>query len=294
MQANAIKTATKEQIQALERQRQFVYDNLEPSVVNEAAKAADIERTQQRLALQSQIDPSLLEARYASEKNLLDIAKQGATSQGDVLANQLFNEASQPDAKGQELKNKLMDAALEEINAGATLPPDVQAELIKAGLEQSGTIGTGTSQRSLAGQLSRRLIGNEALALKKARQDQSMKLGLASQELQNQRLGILSSVFPQLKNLQTQNAALQASVLNQSNAMVPEAGLGGSDIANIFLSRVGATNQITRDIASANAKQAIDVASAWSQALKSGGTVAGGIAKDAGLGSTGSLLRSVI
>jgi hypothetical protein len=294
MQANAIEDATKEQIRALERQRDFIFKNLEPAVVQEAATAADIQRTQQRLALQATTDPALSQLRFLSQQRLLEQGAAAGGGPGDVLAAQLFEEVSEPeDIRQATLRNKLMDAALEEIEAGATLPADVQAELVRAGLERSGTVGTGTSSRGLAGQLTRRLIGNEAIQLKRARQDQAVRLGLAANELQNQRLGIMSGVFPQLKGLETQNIATQQQLLSTANQLTPEAGLGGADIANVFLARVGATNQIAQSVADTNARQALDTAAAWQGALGTIGQTASGVAKDAGVPSTGSLIGSL-
>ena len=293
MQSKAIEKSTKMQVEALEKQKKFVYDNLNPAVVNEAAKAADIERTQNRLALQAATDPALSQLRYTSQNALAEAGRKVGEGQGDILANQLFEDVSQPeDVKQKALRTKLIDAALDEIDAGASLPPDVQAELVKAGLERSGTVGTGSSSRGLAGELTRRLIGNEAITLKQARQDQATRLGLASQEMANQRLGLLSGVFPQLKGLESQNLATQQSLFATASNL-PEAGLGGSDIANIFLGRVGATTQIAQSVAETNAKAALDSAAAWSGALGNIGKAAGGVAKDAGVPSTGDLLATL-
>jgi hypothetical protein len=294
MQAKAVKDATKMQVEALERQRNFVFKNLDPNVLQAAATSADVTRTQQRLALQATTDPALSQLRFASQQKLLEQGLAAGGGPGDLLAEQLFEEAAGPEDQRQKvLRDKILDAALEEIDAGATLPPDVQAELVRAGLERSGTVGTGASSRGLAGELTRKLIGNEAVALKRARQDQAVRLGLAANEMSNQRLGILSSVFPQLKSLETQNIATQKELLSTANQLTPEAGLGGTDIANVFLARVGATNQIAQSVADANARQALDTAAAWQGALGTIGQTASGIAKDAGLGSTGSILGSL-
>jgi hypothetical protein len=278
MQADAIEDATRMQVEALERQRQFVFQNLKPSRVSEAARAADIERTESRLALQQRIDPALLATRFVSQEKLFELAKEGAESAGDQVAAQLFEEVSAaPDARLGQLRDQLLDQALEEIEGGATLPPDVQAELVKAGLEKSGTVGTGTSSRGLAGQISRKLIGNEALALKRARQEQAVRLGTAAEDIQARRLGILGSVFPTLKNLQTQNIQQQQALFQTANQAVPEAGLGGSDVANIFLARVGATNQLAQSAADAAARGAIQQAGALQQMVGGVTSAAGGI-----------------
>lgn len=285
MQASAIKKATDTQIKALQQQRDFVFRNLAPEVVNEAARAADIERTQSRLALQSQIDPDLLATRFTTEANLRRLAEEGAGSQGDVLASQLFESARRDEPKVEQLRQKLLDDALAEIDAGATLPPDVQAELVRAGLERSGTVGTGASAKGLAGKLTRKLIGNEAIALKRARQEQATRLGLAAQELQNNRLNVLSTVFPQLKSLQAQNVATQTNLLSTANQLTPEAGLGGSDIANVFLARVGATNQIAQSAADTAARGAIQQATALQQLIGNAGALGGSLIKSAGTAS---------
>jgi hypothetical protein len=278
MQADAIEDATRMQVEALERQRQFVFANLKPSKVQQAALSADIERTENRLALQAKTDPALLATRFVSQEQLLKLAQEGAESQGDQIAAQLFEEASKaPDPRQEELRNALLDNALEEIGAGASLPPDVQAELVKAGLEKSGTVGAGSSSRGLAGQLTRKLIGAEALNLKKARQDQAIRLGQASEDITNRRLGVLGSVFPALKNLQTQNIQQQQAAFQLSNQAVPEAGLGGSDIANIFLARVGATNQLAQSAADAAARGAIQQAGALQQMVGGITSAAGGV-----------------
>jgi hypothetical protein len=292
MQADAVKSAADKQIKALKEQRDYVYANLNPDVMQEAATSADVTRAKQQIALQSEIDPALTKMRYLTEENLLKAAQEGGTSQGDVMAAQLFEEAMPEEQKQVELRNKLLDAAIEEIDQGAVLPPDVQAELVKAGLERSGTVGTGTSSRGLAGQLTRKLIGNEAIALKQARQEQAMRLGTAASGLQQQRLQTLATVFPQLKALQTQNVATQASLLGTAESMTPEAGLGGQDIANIFLARVGATNQLAQGIANAKAQEGLGIAKAWTSALGTAGGLASGVAKDAGMGSTGNLLKT--
>jgi hypothetical protein len=283
MQADAIEDATRMQIEALEQQRRFVFQNLKPSRVSEAARAADVERAEQRLALQQRIDPALLATRFVSQEKLFELAREGAESAGDQVAAQLFEEVSgAPDARLEQLRGTLLDQALDEIEAGATLPPDVQAELVQAGLEGAGTVGAGSDVRGLAGKLTRKLIGSEALNLKKARQDQAIRLGQASEDITARRLGILGSVFPALKNLQTQNIQQQQALFQTANQAVPEAGLGGSDVANIFLARVGATNQLAQSAADAAARGAIQQAGALQQMVGGVTAAAGGVTRGVG------------
>lgn len=298
IQSDAIKDVTKMQLQAIEKQRKLVSKELEPGRVQEIATAADIQRAQQRLALQGKIDPALLATRYVSQEALFKLAQEGAESAGDKVAARLFEETMKEEPRLEQLRGRLIDQALEEIDAGATLPPDVQAELVKAGLEKSGTIGTGTSSRGLAGQLTRKLIGTEALALKKARQDQAVRLGQAAQEITNQRLGILGSVFPSLKNLQTTNLEQQSKLLGVANALTPEAGLGGTDITNVLMARVGATNTLTQAAGDTAARGALLQANALQQMIGGISSAAGSISSGIGQGlgqntSTAGIVQSI-
>ena len=71
MQASAIKAATQMQIDALERQRDFVFSQLDPSRVGREVLGADIARAEQQLALQGIIDPAALQTRYEAENQIL-------------------------------------------------------------------------------------------------------------------------------------------------------------------------------------------------------------------------------
>src|SRR5882672_11076583 len=147
LQGQAIESATKQQIKALEKQRQFVYDQLSPTVVGSQARKADIARAQARLRLQGQIDPELLKQRYASEKAISDRLAGLTGDQSDKIAQAAASEALTGTKGIEDVKTKLISSAMDELNAGATLPPDVQAELVQSGLERTGqTSGSATTR----------------------------------------------------------------------------------------------------------------------------------------------------
>lgn len=265
MNAAAIKKATEMQIAALERQRDFVYDELNPEKIGGAAAAADIERAERRLALQSQTDPALLEARYKAEKSILGDLDTLGTAESDVsrVSKVAADEAIAGVPGMRQAKQQLVDAALKELSMGATLPPDVQAELVKSGLETSGMTTGAASPQGFGGQILRQLLGSAGIQLQKQRQDQAAGLLGQAQNLENSRQSILGTLFPNLSTVQLNTLKGKQSVLEQSNQMVPEAGLGGSDIANLWLARVGATNQLAQSAADAAARGAIGSAQAW-------------------------------
>jgi hypothetical protein len=167
------------------------------------------------------------------------------------------------------------------LDAGATLPSDVQAEIIKAGLERSTASGVGAARSGLAGQTAKKILGQAGVTLQQQRENQAMNLTKTADELSTRRAQLLASVFPQLKNLQTQNLQNALSSLTTSNAMVPESGMSGGDMLNLLKARVGAEQSLTSQEGAARAELAKGIGSAWSGAL-------GGIGKAvAGANSAG-------
>lgn len=284
----ATKEATQMQIDALQRQRDFVYKELEPGKIGAEATAADILRAKNRLALQGIIDPKLLEARYKGQSMLLDQLKGIETGKGDELAQMAAESAAATSPKIAALKERLLDEAANYIEAGATLPPDVQAEVVKAGLEKSGMVSGAASVKGLGGNIVREMVGERALKLKDERIARAAALTKAGQDLENSRTQLLASVFPGLKALQTQNLQNTAAVESLANQMVPEAGLGGTDVANIWLARVGATNQLAQSAADAAARGAMRQGDIWGNAI---GGAAGSLGR--ALPSTTSVYQSL-
>ena len=269
MNAAAIKAATEMQIKALERQRKFVYDELDPEKVAGAMTKADIDRAMAKLALQSQTDPDLLAARYKTEKQILaDLDKIDAEDSNSALvANQATTEALAGIPGMQEAKKRLVDAALKELEMGATLPPDVQAELVRSGLETSGMTTGAASPQGFGGQLIRQVLGAAGVALQKQRQDQASGLLGQAQNLENSRQQILGTLFPNLNMVQLNSLKAKQGVLQQSNDMMPAAGPSGTDIANIWLARVGAAAKLGEKIADVGAAGAMGGAQAWQTGL---------------------------
>lgn len=261
--ASAQKKATSAQIKALERQRSFVFEQLEPSRINEQATAADIDRARSRLALQAITDPALLRARYSASEALAREAEQiGAPG----TETELVRAQAVADALGQgttgtaaQLKQRLIDQALTELDAGATLPGDVQAELVRAGLERA--------PRGMGQNLTRQLIGQQAIALQSERQRRALELTGAAEGLERNRNALLTSLFPALQQSQAANLDMSQAALQASAGQLPQAGLSGESIANIWLARVGATNQLAQAAADAAARGGQAQAQAWQTGL---------------------------
>lgn len=267
IQASAVKKAMKMQIDALERQRKFVFEQLEPGRVGAQALGADIERAKNQLALQTIIDPALAATRYASSEALLRQLQGMEGGAGDVVAQQAAAEALGTTGDFQAVKERLIDTALEELDAGATLPRDVQAELVQAGLERTGAVTGRATSRGLGGTIQRQLIGKAALELQASRQQRAQALAGTAQNLDLARANILQGLFPALKQSQLSNLAATQQALQTSAGQIPEAGLTGESVANIWLARVGATNQLAQAQAAAAAQGTRDIGAAWAQGV---------------------------
>jgi hypothetical protein len=272
MQAAAMERATQMQIDALERQRDFVFEQLEPGRVNAEALNADVNRVKQQLALQGVTDPALLDTRYAAQEKILQgVLGLGGDSDASRVAQVAADEAIAGTPGLNEGKNALVDAALKELKLGATLPPDVQAELVKAGLERSGeVVGSATGGRGTSGQLLRQILGSAGVQLQQQRQQQASAMLDAASNLESRRQSILGTLFPNLSTMQLNTLAGAQDALKTSAAMVPQAGLSGSDVANLWLARVGATNQLAQQSANIGAAGGLAAAQAWSPAIGAG------------------------
>lgn len=268
IQAAATRDAAQAQIDALERQREFVFSQLNPARVNRESLAADINRVQNQLALQAITDPAALKTRYAAEDQILRRIMGLEGDASERVANLAAEEAIAGTPGLQQGKNELIDAALNELRAGATLPPDVQAELVRTGLERSGEVVGGPSgSRGTSGQLLRQIIGTAGIQLQAERQQRAAGLLGAASDLETRRQQALAQLFPNLAQTQLNKLQGVQAALQQSSGMVPEAGLSGSDVANLWLARVGATNQLATQAANAAAAGSIGAAQAWQPAF---------------------------
>jgi hypothetical protein len=245
----ATQKAAATQAKASQRAKELAWTNLDPAVVNAQAQQADIERATQRLALQANIDPALAALRNQSENQLLTQGSQIGQGTPEELASLAASNALASNEGTTALKNKLIDSALAELNAGATLPPDIQAEFIKAGLERSGMTTGGVNPTGVGGVLAREVLGSGALALKNQRQINAQNLINTASSLDTQRQQILATLFPSINNLKLANLNAAAGSFGVSNNAVPEVGLSGNDVAKLWLARVGAVNDINFDAA---------------------------------------------
>jgi hypothetical protein len=261
--------------------QQDIQKNMDPAVVNAQALAADQLRAHNQLSLQEQVDPSLASQRIQSQKLLSSQLADIGQSSSDAIAAQAASEA----AAGSKTAAGASDLAAQAgqlLKAGATLPPDVQASLMQSGLEQAGQSTGAATARGAGGTILQQVLGTGGLQLQQQRQQQAASLLTTAGGLEAQRAQILQGLFPRLQQQQMGNINATSGILQQSNSMLPQAGLSGADVANVWLQRVGAQNQLTQKmgqvVAGGQAASGQQNAAAWGAVGNLAGSVAlGGI-----------------
>jgi len=250
MSADAASSAADAQNAILRMSMADVEKNMDPAVVNAQALKADQDRAANQLALQAKIDPALAAQRGISQDMISRQLAQIGSSPSDAVANQAAKEALARTPGSAEAQSQLVSQAQDLLKAGATLPPDVQAQLMQAGLEQTGAVQGSANARGAGGTILQQVLGTGGLALQQQRQTQASNLLTSASNLDSQRAQILGNLFPRLQQQQMGNLNATSGILQQSNSMLPQAGLSGADVANVWLQRVGATNSILGNMAS--------------------------------------------
>lgn len=281
LNADAINKATKLQSAALKEVQDRIQSGMDPETLQQLATRGDTVRARQQQQLLAQIYPGLAAAQKTAEASLAAQAGGfGSQSLASQVGAQAAKEAlaSPSTAGGQQ---QLIDAALAQLKAGATLPPDVEAQLVQAGLESSGMVSQHATGQGIGGQQLRTILGTAGIQLQQQRQQQAASLLTQAQGLETQRQQVLQSLFPNLSQVQLQQAGGAQSIFNTTASATPQAGLSGASLANAWLQRIGALNQTQEQAAGVKAAGTIAGAQNWANTIGSltgsGGNLLGGI-----------------
>jgi hypothetical protein len=171
--------------------------------------------------------PELAQARDTAMKELADTV-EGAReffSEQERLFKQQVAEAA-PDPIIDEIRKELLEQTQANLRRGAELPPQFQAELVKAGLE--GDV-TGSRQGPLAQRLGR-MIGSAGLEMEAMRRQEAGMALQFDQAIQAARQGILGNLVSQAAQIPAQQAAFFGTTQQGIDSMIPNIGLKGADV----------------------------------------------------------------
>jgi len=236
-QKRASDKAASAQKKAIGRQEELLRRKLDPGALNRLAIQFDEERARNRLDLQKEIDPEIADLRQYSKEQLLKLARQPVESrQTSQVANQLFKESIAPDERMERLKSSIIQRAQEDFDAGASLPPEFQAELVRSGLTTGAQAGIGTGERAIGGTTAR-LLGGAGLALKSQRAQEGAALASTADALARSRQTLLANIFPSVAAKEAAEIQRAGAGLQLSEALLPESGLSGLQATDIEIAR---------------------------------------------------------
>lgn len=290
---SAADKAAHAQKSALTGQKKILQDELSFDRINQAATDADRLRANNRLQLQQEIDPELAKLRQlGKEKLLAESQRPNESLQSTQVANTLFNENGKQDPRLEALKSSIINRAQEEIAAGATLPPQFQADLVRAGVQQGSQAGFATDAKTVGGTIARALgIGGEQL--KVARENQATHLAGAATNLEESRARILGSIFPTIAASEQARRQDAASAFGIGEATLPESGLTGREAANIQQNRGNTLLRIRGQRGQISAQQAQAQGEATAAYIGAGTSFATSALGAFGGGGAGGILGSV-
>lgn len=233
----ARKDAYRTQREGLKKQKQFLKDNFDPARLAETSLKYDKGYLQRRLDLQQEMDPELAQVRQLGKEQLLQQIQRDPSSLGTTqVADQMLRENLNEDPASKKLRDRFLGEANKELDLGANLPPEYQAELVRAGLTGGSQAGIAADKRTIGGTVSR-LLGGAGIRLQQQRQNQAMALSDQSDQLAQSRQKILSNIFPSVAANEADTARRAATAFAIGQETLPQAGLTGREVLGLDISQ---------------------------------------------------------
>lgn len=225
---------------ALKKQKSIDIDEMK-----RLASETDMARFREMLQFQGEADPQFAQLRNKGAAGLLRVLMQDATGQhlSDTAIKQMGEDLAGERESTQRLIDVLIERAEADLAAGATLPPEFQAELIQAGLERAGGRGESIEGRGAAGTEIRRLLGREGLALRGAREASALQSVSAAEALRARRASVLQDLAVLDNNLRGAKAIRAGGAVTVGSQAMPAIGLTGADAVNLSLQNLNQENQ---------------------------------------------------
>lgn len=288
VQKNAADKAAGAQKKGVEQQNQLLKGNMNPDKLNALATRFDKDRAKNRIEFQKELDPELAALRQKGKEELLAQAELDKTTTDSAkVAKELFNEVKQADPRMQALKESLITRAQADLDAGATLPPEYQAELVRAGLTQASQGGIGFDKSTIGGGVARAL-GSAGLQLAAARANEAQQLAQSAQNITNSRVNILATVFPKLRDLESVNRQDALVNFQVGDSALPQVGLTGQDAVNIQIAKTKAKGALLQKGADIKSQEAVNQGQ-YTGALIGAGTSLVSNVLTSGAGGSGSV-----
>lgn len=244
--------ASKGQKKALMKQVKAVksLEQVDIARLKDLAATTDKENLANRLSAQKEVDPAMAALRAKGASGLL--AGLEADRAGGESANALSAASADEADKSQDTSGliaQLIEQARQDLAAGATLPPELQGELVRSGLESATSDSLGSTGQGVAGTRIRTLLGGAGLALKQQRQQSAQAAVSTADALKSSRQQRLSQIVGLDQSIRQGKAGRSAAATGMGQSTLPGGGIEGSDAGNLFVDNTNFRNQIKLSLA---------------------------------------------
>ena len=227
-------------------------------------KEIDIERSKQLVSDQDKAqytesldfwrtqNPEIAAAYQASVENIQREAEGGGgtmTDQAANVLNTLYGEVLPKDQRLEQARSLLVESAIEDLQRGAELGPDFQAELVRAGLEEAGQSGVGLDR---SGPVTSRLgtkLGSAGIELQTLRQQRASQALGAADALTTSRANVLGNLLQNTDAARQINQQLALQAVSLGEATQVPVGLSGREVLNLDLSNLALKNKKLLELA---------------------------------------------
>jgi len=247
--------------------------------VSDLATQTDIEKFRTQLETLAKEDPQFGALRSQGAKELLAGISEDRVAR-ETFGKEISDQLEKLKAGGPEAESViagLVDRAQADLKAGATLPPEFQAELVRSGLASAGARGESIEGRGQAGVGVRRLIGSEGLALKERREDRATQNLNAADALRSNRASILGSLAELDNNLRAARGQRAFGAAQLGMAATPNIGISGTDAANLSIKNTDFENARIQGLADIRAQKKLSKSEMWQSILSSSTSAISGL-----------------
>lgn len=225
---------------------------------------ADIDKYKGQFAAQEQVDPNAAALRKEGTAGVLNQLRQDQS--GNTIADQSLKQSaalsSAESGPEKGVIDDLIARAKSDLESGATLPPEFQAELVRSGLAGSAQNGMALNGNGQAGVNTRTLLGGAGIQLQAQRTAEAEGAATTAGDIQSRRASILQGLAildNDLRGAKTQRATGAAAF---GYSATPDIGLSGKDVGNLSLANWKLDNQRVLALGGINANKALSTANA--------------------------------
>lgn len=170
----------------------------------------------------------------------------------------LYGEMLPADPELAQARTLLRQSAVRDLQLGATLEPEMQAELVRAGLEEAGTTGIGMDKAGPVTSRLGKLLGTAAFNIQSQRQARAAEALATADAVTASRANILGSLIQNAEAAREANRALATGSFAAAEAtQKPSVGLRGADLLNLQLQNLALENQRIMALGGIKAQRAL-------------------------------------